>query len=119
MIGAFQTEQICALANDGMCAADIVRELSVPEDLVRLVLSRNGAGQPEDRDIDDSQLSVLRGRAMELAMQNEDLSVAGRMTQYLIDRDRPKGVGQDGISALTSVIVQANINFEQLKEKYS
>lgn len=52
-------------------------------------------------------------------MQSEDIGVSARMTQYLIDRDKPvKQIGQSPIVMINNAILQANEQFKKLQEEY-
>lgn len=117
MVDPLTSKQILSLFAQGSPAEEIASVLNIELPLVELTLTAHQVG---DRDITDEQLALLRGRAFSLALQNDDISVAARMTQYLIDRDKPaKPSSISPVIAINNAIIQANQNFEKLKEEYS
>lgn len=118
MINELQNKEILTLAAQGARPAEIAEALGAEEAMVNLVLSAHN--QASDRDITDEQLSLLRARAFSLAMQGEDLTVSARMTQYLIDRDRPKAGAQGSpITAINNAIILANERVAELAKEYA
>ena len=122
MLNDLTTRQIVELAGQGVNAEEIATTLSVELPLVKLVLNRNELGSAQDRDIDDAQLSQLRGHAFWLATQSADISVAAKMTRFLLERDKPRtSSNASGASPITQVniaIAAAQENFKKLTAAY-
>lgn len=118
MIGEMQIRQICALVKDGMTPEQIASSLDIDVALVKLAVARNG--QDGDRDIDDETLKTLRSHAVALALHAEDEAVQARMTQYLIDRDKPRQVQAtlNPITLINQALVMANGKFDELVQRY-
>lgn len=118
MICEHTNRQIVECAAQGAAAPDIANELGIDLATVNLVLAAHGKGS--DRDITDEQLLLLRARAFNLAMQEEDKSVAFRATQYLIDRDKPKQQQtQSPMIVINNAIQEAHEKFAKLTSEYS
>lgn len=120
MLDSIQTKQILALTAQGASPEDIASGLSVPPAEVNATLVL--AGKASERDIDDAQLLLLRRRAFELAMQPGDLKVSSSMTQFLIERDKPREVqtgAGNSITVINQAIQTGHEGFEKLKEKYA
>ena len=118
MIGELQSRQIVALAEDGMSAEEIATATETDLSLVKLVIARST--QDGDRDITDEDLKKLRRHAVELAFRAEDESVQARMTQWLIERDKPvkKEVQISPILAINQAIIDARGAFGDLMKEY-
>jgi len=117
MVNELINRQIVACREQGAAPEDIAAELGINVATVNLVLSAHGLG---DRDITDEQLVLLRQNAFELAMQKSDLSVSSRMTQYLIDRDKPRQEQhQTPLIVINNAIQSANEKLAELSKEYS
>lgn len=119
MIDSSTARQVLALAGQGLAAKDIALGLNIEQGLVDVVLARNGAA-PVDRDIGDEQLAVLRIRAFEIAVQNEDLSESAKMVRWLIERDKPKLAAGNvsPIIAINNAITLAQEKVRELVAEY-
>lgn len=119
MIGELQTRQIVALLKDGMTVEQIAESCQLDPCLVKLVVARNS--QDGDRDITDDDLKNLRRHAVELAMGADDQSVQARMTQWLIERDRPRKQEQaiNPIMAINQAIITSMEQYKELSKSFS
>ena len=119
MLNDLSVNQIVSLSRQGAAAPEIAAELGLEEELVKLALRANKIGSIEDRDISDAQLTMLRKQAYSLAF-NDDPTIAMRMTQFLIERDKPRIMERSGslVGAINNAIILANGEFEKLKELY-
>lgn len=108
-----------ALVKDGMAVEDIANSINVDPALVKLVVARNS--QDGDRDITDEDLKTLRRHAVDLALSAEDEAVQARMTQWLIERDKPKqkDVSINPILAINQAIIASTQQFHELTKAYS
>lgn len=115
-MGELSIEQVLSLSRDGLGAPEIAKELSLPEERVKLVLSRHNAGSNADRDIDDEDLTRLRAHALALALGAENEAVQAKMTMYLIDRDKPRTKAEEpsNILAINQAIFLAQSRFKDL-----
>jgi len=115
--------QILALSAQGFNPPAIAGELVVDEAVVRSVLSVNGAGAKEDRDIDDAQLKRLRAHAFDLATMANDEGVQAKLTMFLLERDKPAKLPTQstGINPvqINIAIQQANDKMAQLLQAHS
>lgn len=121
MLGSVEQRMVLSLAAQGSGAETISAELGYALEDVKLVLNAYKSGAEEDRDITDTQLSTLRMRAYTLALQDSDLGVSARMTQFLIERDKPKEKQQtvSPLVMINNAIVGVRERFDQLKDIYS
>lgn len=121
MIGEIASRQILVLSDEGLSSMQIATELGIQEELVKLTLNAYKKGSEVDRDINDSQLQLLRQKALSLALAADDESVSARMCMYLIDRDKPKDSGSAGpsIGAINMVILGAQEKLKELTAKYT
>ena len=119
MIGELQTRQIMALVNDGLSAGEIAKATDTDEALVKLVIAR--CTQDGDRDISDEDLMKLRKHAIDLAFNANEESVQMKMTQWLIERDKPRKVETpiSPIIAINQAIITARGAFTDLCKEYT
>lgn len=119
LIDDLTARQILALKSQGAGDKEIADTLGIEEPLVALTLSRYENNS--DRDIDDAQLAALRQRAVTLAMQESDLTVAARMTQFLIERDKPskRDTQVSSITQINQQILASREAFEKLAESFN
>jgi hypothetical protein len=106
------------LADQGASVEEISDHTGMNVAEVKLVLSAHNAAP--DRDINDDELAFLRQKAVRLAMQDHDLNVAARMTQFLIERDKPRTQQVTSpIAAINKAIIIANDSFKSLLSDYA
>lgn len=119
MLNENTVSQIISLANQGADAEEISKELVVDKALVKLTLRANKVGTEDDRDINDAQLMLLRKRAFDLCFV-EDAAVSSRMTQFLIERDKPRDKGNTGVNftAINNALIVAQEEFAKLQASY-
>lgn len=120
MLGSVEQRMVLSLAAQGSGAEVIAAELGYAIEDVKLVLNAYKGGSEEDRDITDTQLATLRMRAYTLALQDSDLGVSARMTQFLIERDKPKNKEQTAspMVLINNAIVGVRERFDKLKDAY-
>lgn len=120
MVDELTSRQIIRLSEQGAPAEEIASTLSLELPFVKLVLSSNSQGSDVDRDINDDQLKRLRDHAFHLAVGADDEAVQARMTQFLIERDKPRErAPMNPIIAINQALIQANDSFKQMTEKFS
>lgn len=119
MIGELQTRQILALIKDGCTPEQVAESMNVDPALIKLIVARNS--QDGDRDITDEDLRTLRRHAFDLATSAEDESIQAKMTQWLIERDKPKSkeVTINPILAINQAILASRQSFNELLKEYS
>jgi hypothetical protein len=110
ILGELQTRQIAALHADGMTIEQISSSLDLAPELVKLAVARNS--NDGDRDITEEDLRRLRSHAVALALGADNEGVQARMTQWLIERDKPK------VSANVSPVLMINQALVAMQQNY-
>lgn len=117
MVHELTNRQILAASSQGISPELIAKELDLDLATVNLVLAAHNQG---DRDINDNQLAILRQNAFDLACQREDISVAARMTTFLIERDKPRSqVSASPMIVINNAIAAASQRFDELAKGYT
>ncbi len=122
MIDELSSRQIISLSREGMSAEDISNALGIDVPSVKLVMNANSAGTKEDRDINDDELTLLRQKAVQLALYSADDNVSAKMTCFLIERDKPRKsapeVSGTNLTLINNAIIQSKKRFAQLASAY-
>jgi hypothetical protein len=118
MLGELEQLSIRTLLAQGAKVEDIASEMGIEVALVKLVGAREEL--VEDRDITDQELQYLRKHAYNLATGADSHEVQARMTQFLLERDRPskKEASVNIIAQINQNLAQGTSRFEELAKVY-